>query len=160
MNQFDPGPGAMQPSEVPAEKPEASKGQTAGALALLCILVVGVITPASLMVWRDNAHSAPIRTADVGTFISAEVSPRGFLTPILTTVHTTAESIAVMGTFSALQSQPITIEDPNKSGSNFALPAPLPLAYPSPEHGRESCSLRPTQRRFSTSTPMGSPAPT
>ena len=106
----------MQPNGKLPQEVTLSGAQLAGLLGVLLTILLGVVAPICLWTWQAHAPGAAIRSADVGTFISADASQGGFLAPTLTNVHTTAGSITVLGTFSALRGRPLSVQDLNKSG--------------------------------------------
>ena len=124
----------MQPDGKPPQEDTISGTQLAGLLGVIIVILLGVVAPICLWTWQANAASAAIRSADVGTFISAESSQGGFFAPTLTNVHTTAGDISVLGTFSALRGRPLSVQDLNKSGLHLCVtgaPAScVPLAGP------------------------------
>jgi len=99
----------------------ASGDQIASLLGLLFAILLGVVAPICLWAWQARAPGAAIRSADVGTFISADSSQGGFFAPTLTNVHTTGGSITVLGTFSALRGRSLSVEDLNKSGLHLCV---------------------------------------
>lgn len=124
----------MQPDGNLPREDTPSGAQLASLLGVLLAILLGVIVPICLWTWQANAANAAIRSADVGTFISAESSQGGFFAPTLSNVHTSGGSIAVVGTFSALRGRPLSVEDLNKSGLHLCVkgaPAScVPLAGP------------------------------
>jgi hypothetical protein len=98
----------MQPSGKPPQKDVLSRSQVASLLGLFIVILLGVVAPICLWTWQAHAAGAAIRSADVGTFISAESSQGGFFAPTLTNVHTSGGSITVLGTFSALRGRPLS----------------------------------------------------
>lgn len=111
----------MQPSEKPPRKGALSRAQVASLLGLLLVILLGVIAPIGLWTWQAHAAGAAIRSADVGTFISAESSQGGFFAPTLTNVHTSGGTITVVGAFSALRGRPLSVEEINKSGLHLCV---------------------------------------
>ena len=124
----------MQPDEKPPQEDTLSRTQLTSLLGVLLAILLGVVAPICLWTWQANAPSAAIRSADVGTFISADASQGGFFAPTLTNVHTTAGSITVLGTFSALTGRPLSVQDLNKSGVHLCVTGTpvscVPLAGP------------------------------
>lgn len=106
----------MQPGGKLLQDDTLSGAQLVSLLWALLAILLGVVAPICLWTWQTRAPSAAIRSADVVTFISADASQGGFFAPTLTNVHTTAGSITVLGTFSALRGRPLSVEDLNKSG--------------------------------------------
>lgn len=111
----------MQPSGKPPQEGALSRDQFASLLGLFLVILLGVVAPICLWTWQAHAADAALRSADVGTFISAESSQGGFFAPTLTNVHTSSGSITVLGTFSALRGRPLSIEDLNKSGQHLCV---------------------------------------
>lgn len=111
----------MQPNGKLPPEDALSGAQIASLLGLLLAILLGVVVPICLWTWQAHALDAAIRSADVGTFISADSSPGGFFAPTLTNVHTTGGSVTVLGTFSALRGRPLSIEDLNKSGLHLCV---------------------------------------
>jgi len=111
----------MQSDGKPPREDTTSRTQFAGVLGVLLVILLGVVAPICLWTWQTHAPGAAIRSADVGTFISADASQGGFFAPTLTNVHTTAGSITVLGTFSALRGRPLSVQDLNKSGLHLCV---------------------------------------
>jgi hypothetical protein len=111
----------MQPDGKLPQKDTLSGAQLASLLGVLFTILLGVVAPICLWTWQALAPGVAIRSADVGTFISAESSQGGFFAPTLTNVHTTAGSITVLGTFSALRGRPLSVQDLNKSGLHLCV---------------------------------------
>ena len=111
----------MQPSGKLPQEDKLPGAQLTSLLGVFLTILLGVVAPICLWTWQANAASAAIRSADVGTFISADASQGGFFAPTLTNVHTTAGSITVLGTFSALRGRPPSVQGLNKSGPHLCV---------------------------------------
>jgi hypothetical protein len=82
--------------------------------AFVAALILGVVTPAALLIWEGASATAIVLRGDAGAFIASTSSPGGFFSPTMTSVQTTMGSIAVTGAFSAPRGQALTIERTNK----------------------------------------------
>lgn len=82
--------------------------------AFIVALVLGVAAPAALLIWEAASATATIVRGDAGDFLTSTSSPGGFFAPTITSVQTSAGSIAVVGTFSAPRGRTLSIERTNK----------------------------------------------
>lgn len=84
------------------------------AWVVLLVVLVGVATPVGLIIWEATSPSAAIQTSDAGAFVSSTSSPGGYFAPTLSSVQTTAGTITVVGTFSALRGSALAVQQMNK----------------------------------------------
>lgn len=82
----------------------------------LVVFLGGIVAPAATLVILAVTPNALLSTGDAGRFVSAEVSAGGFMAAGVTTVQTTAGSIAVFDTFSAPRGQPLVVQHTLKAG--------------------------------------------
>lgn len=86
-------------------------------LLLLTAAVVGLIVPGALLIWEATQPSVVTATGSAGAFESATSSPGSFFAPTLTSVQTTAGTVTVTNTFSALRGSHLVVEAHNKSAT-------------------------------------------
>lgn len=84
---------------------------------ILAALLKWLVPPVTMALTLWLTPTITLRTADAGTFVSAQPWAGNNLwgNPV-TTVHTTRGAIVVDGIFSALRGEPLMIRDTNKQG--------------------------------------------
>lgn len=103
-------------AEPTAPTPDISWRGRMAIAAFIVALVLGVAAPAALLIWEAASTTAIIVRGDAGSFLTSTSSPGGFFAPTITSVQTSAGSIAVIGTFSAPRGRALSIERTNKQG--------------------------------------------
>jgi len=98
------------------DEPRSTTGDAVAAVVLPLVLVIGVLVPIALMIWRGVSPDVVARQADVGRFVEAETTAGGLLAPPMTTVRTSVASVMVTGSFSARRDSPLVIEYMSQSG--------------------------------------------
>ena len=87
-------------------------------ITALVTLVFGIALPAALLIWQAATPRVPIRSGDVGDFLSASSRSR-LLRPSATQVQTTHGSLIVSGLFSAPRGQPLEVVEFNQESGPY-----------------------------------------
>lgn len=144
----------MRPRPKSLQRDALSGIQLASLRGLHFAILLSIIGSSCLWRWQAGTPDVAIRSADVGTFISADSSQGSFFAPTLTNVHTTGASSTVRGTFSAAVGRKLSAEDLNKPGLRLCVVGARASCAPLAGAWKGAWWPLRALRRLSTSTGM------
>lgn len=90
--------------------------QRSALIGWFIVVLVGVVAPGVILILMAMTPNTPLRAGAAGRFVSSTASAGGFMAPDITTVQTTAGSIAVYNAFSAPRNEALVVHETLKDG--------------------------------------------